>query len=52
MEKRTNTIYELTIKAKDGTRIPFEVNTQLIYENGKPVGVQGIARDIRAQKAS
>ena len=45
-----NTIYELTIKAKDGTRIPFEVNTQLIYENGKPVGVQGIARDIRARK--
>lgn len=46
----TKTIYELTIKANDGTRIPFEVNTQLIYENGKPVGVQGIARDIRARR--
>lgn len=46
----THTIYELTIKAKDGTRIPFEVNTQLIYENGKVVGVQGIARDIRARR--
>ena len=46
----TNTVYELSIKAKDGTRIPFEVNSQLIYANGKPVGVQGIARDIRARK--
>ncbi len=46
----TNTVYELSIKAKDGTMIPFEVNSQLIYENGKPVGVQGIARDIRARK--
>jgi two-component system cell cycle sensor histidine kinase/response regulator CckA len=46
----TNTVYELSIKAKDGTKIPFEVNSQLIFENGKPVGVQGIARDIRARK--
>ena len=46
----TNTIYELSIKAKDGTMIPFEVNSQLIYEDGKPVGVQGIARDIRSRK--
>jgi|SRR5215213_1354225 len=46
----TNTIYELSIKAKDGEFIPFEVNSQLIYEDGKPVGVQGIARDIRSRK--
>jgi len=46
----TNTVYELSIKAKDGTMIPFEVNSQLIFQNGKPVGVQGIARDIRARK--
>src|SRR6185369_12148247 len=48
--KATNTVYELSIKAKDGTMIPFEVNSQLIFQNGKPVGVQGIARDIRARK--
>jgi PAS domain S-box-containing protein len=47
---QTSTIYEVTIRAKDGTLIPVEVNTQLIYENDKPVGVQGIARDIRARK--
>ena len=46
----TNTIYELSIKKKDGTWIQFEVNSQLIYENGKPVGVQGIARDISARR--
>lgn len=46
----TSTIYEISIRAKDGTSIPVEVNTQLIYENGSPIGVQGIARDIRARK--
>ena len=46
----TNTVYELSVKAKDGTMIPWEVNSQLIYRNGKPVGVQGIARDVRARK--
>ncbi len=46
----TNTIYELGIKKKDGTWSHFEVNSQLIYENSKPVGVQGIARDISARK--
>ena len=46
----TNTVYAVSIKAKDGKMIPFEVNSQLIIKNGKPVGVQGIARDIRARK--
>ena len=46
----TSTIYEVSILAKDGTVIPVEVNTQLIFENGTPIGVQGIARDIRARK--
>jgi PAS domain S-box-containing protein len=46
----TNTIYELSIKKKDGTWTRFEVNSQLIFENGKPVGVQGIARDISARQ--
>jgi two-component system cell cycle sensor histidine kinase/response regulator CckA len=48
----TNTIYELSIKKKDGTWTRFEVNSQLIIENGKPVGVQGIARDISARQAA
>jgi PAS domain S-box-containing protein len=40
------TRYELEIVTKDGHKVLLEVNTRLIYEGGKPVGVQGIARDI------
>ncbi|CAN5622565.1 hypothetical protein BH10ACI3_BH10ACI3_09710 [soil metagenome] len=40
------TAYELEIIAKNGQSIPIEVNTRIIYENGVPVGVSGIARDI------
>jgi PAS domain S-box-containing protein len=46
----TNTVYQLCIRAKDGRMVPFEVNSQLIYKNREPVGVQGIARDISARK--
>jgi len=38
--------YEVEIITRSGHRIPLEVNTRLIYRNGKPVGVQGIGRDV------
>ncbi|HLL72564.1 MAG TPA: PAS domain S-box protein [Pyrinomonadaceae bacterium] len=44
------TVYELDIIAKDGRRVPLEVSTRLVYENGEPCGVQGIARDIAERK--
>ena len=44
------TVYELEIIAKDGDRVALEVNTRLIHQNGVPVGVQGIARDITERK--
>lgn len=44
------TFYQLEIITKDGRRVPVEISTQLIYEDGKPVGVQGIARDITKRK--
>jgi diguanylate cyclase (GGDEF)-like protein/PAS domain S-box-containing protein len=44
------TVYELEIIAKDGQRVPLEVSTRLIYANGEPCGVQGIARDIAERK--
>jgi two-component system sensor histidine kinase UhpB len=47
---REGTRYELEMLTKDGRRIPLEVNTRLIYRDGKPVGVQGIARDITERK--
>ena len=44
------TAYEVEIIAKDGRRVAIEVNTRIIYENGVPAGVQGIARDITERK--
>ena len=32
------------------SRVSVEVNTRLIYQNGVPVGVQGIARDVTERK--
>ncbi|MFN2598295.1 MAG: response regulator, partial [Pyrinomonadaceae bacterium] len=42
--------YELEVIAKDGRRIALEVNSRLTRQGGKPVGVQGIARDITERK--
>ena len=42
--------YELEVLAKDGRKLSFEVSTRLIYQGGKPVGVQGIARDLTQRK--
>jgi PAS domain S-box-containing protein len=34
----------------DGTRLPIEIHTSLLREGDKPVGVQGIARDVTERK--
>jgi PAS domain S-box-containing protein len=44
------TAYEVELLAKDGKRIAVEVNTKLILQEGVPVGVQGIARDVTERK--
>jgi PAS domain S-box-containing protein len=44
------TRYELVIITKRGQKVRLEVNTRLIYREGKPVGVMGIARDITERK--
>ncbi len=49
-EEKAPTAYELEIIAKDGHSVMLEVNSRLIYKNGKPNGVQGIARDITERK--
>ncbi len=36
---------EVEIVAKDGRHVLIEVKPRLIYEDGSPIGVQGIARD-------
>ena len=44
------TAYEIEILAKDGRRVAVEINSKLMYRDGVPVGVQGIARDMTARK--
>jgi PAS domain S-box-containing protein len=46
------TIYELEIISKNQRRVRLEVSTRLIYQDGKPVGVQGIGRDLTERKRS
>ena len=46
---RESTVYEVELLTKDGRRIAMELNTRLMFANGKPVGIQGIARDIRVR---
>src|SRR5439155_19548868 len=43
-EERTN--YEVDVPAKDGRILRLEISSRLIVNQGKPVGVQGVARDI------
>jgi PAS domain S-box-containing protein len=44
------TVYELDIQSKQGRRLTLELSSRLIYRDGKPVGVQGIARDVSERK--
>ncbi len=44
------TSYEVDCIRKDGRRITLEVNSSAIYKDGKPVAVQGIARDVTERK--
>ena len=50
VEGKGPTAYELEIVAKNGGRVSLELSTRLIYQDGKPVGVQGIGRDITERK--
>lgn len=42
--------YELEIITKEGPRVALEISTHIISREGKPVGVQGIARNITERK--
>lgn len=45
LEGKEVTAYEVDVIAKDGRTVTLEVNTRLVYDNGIPVAIQGIARD-------
>ena len=55
LDEENETIYDVDLVTRTGQRVPVEVSSRLIYENGVAVGVQGTARDItdrkRAQEA-
>lgn len=50
LERQRETTYQVDVIAKDGRRIPVEVSSRAIFENGVIVGVQGSARDITERK--
>lgn len=50
LAQKGETTHEVEVIAKDGRRVPVEVSSRAIYENGVLVGVQGMARDITERK--
>jgi diguanylate cyclase (GGDEF)-like protein/PAS domain S-box-containing protein len=44
------TTYEVTLIARDDRWVALEVGTRLVFRDGVPIGVQGIARDITERK--
>ncbi len=51
-DEKSATVYELEIITKDRRRVRLEVSTRVIYQDGKPVAVQGVARDLTDRKRS
>jgi PAS domain S-box-containing protein len=47
-EERTS--YEVDVRAKDGGTFTLEISSRLTIHQGKPVGVQGVARDITTRR--
>jgi PAS domain S-box-containing protein len=46
-----SSLYERTLKRKDGSTLPVEVSTSIVYdENDQPAYIQSIARDISERK--
>ena len=49
-DKNIQTAYETRCLTKNGKKLILEINSRGIYENGKLVAIQGIARDITERK--
>jgi two-component system, sensor histidine kinase and response regulator len=50
LERHDETVYELEFFKKGGEPLLVEVSSRAMYKNGKPVGIQGIGRDITQRK--
>jgi PAS domain S-box-containing protein len=47
-EERTN--YEVEVQTKDGQVLTLEISSRLARSQGKPVGIEGVARDITTRR--
>jgi two-component system, cell cycle sensor histidine kinase and response regulator CckA len=47
---RDRTMYDLELVAANGRRVPVEVTSWLIREDGEPVGIQAVCRDLSERK--
>jgi PAS domain S-box-containing protein len=47
-EERTN--YEVDVRTKSGQLLTLEISSRLARSQGKPVGIQGVARDITTRR--
>ena len=47
-EPRTN--YEVEVVTKSGSLLTLEISSRLAIHHGKPVGIQGVARDITSRR--
>jgi diguanylate cyclase (GGDEF)-like protein/PAS domain S-box-containing protein len=45
-------LFEVEILARDGSRVPLELTSRLVYRGYRPAGVQGIARDVTERNAA
>jgi PAS domain S-box-containing protein len=45
-----STVYEADIITKSGERLQLELSSRLVFRDGQPIGVQGVARDITERK--
>jgi PAS domain S-box-containing protein len=50
--ENVSTVYEIDIISKEGRRVRLEVSTRLVFRDDRPVGVQGIARDLTEREHS
>ena len=49
-EERTN--YEVDVQSKHGGLVRLEISSRLAFKSDKPIGIQGVARDITARRAA
>jgi PAS domain S-box-containing protein len=50
VEGQETTTYELAVVSASGNRVALEVSSRLLYQGGRAVGIQGVARDITERK--